>query len=97
MKFLLLILMVSCVERPIATGHTKLTATQKEYLAGSTLEVRAYMDSCLDSQFRYFDNCLEAYKEMGKIQSSSGSSNSILKTAAGTAIGIGAAKLILGK
>lgn len=95
MKFFILILLIACEPYKRVTGKDKLTEVQKQYLAKSSLEIQAFMDSCLDSEYYTLDMCLEKYKKMGVVQPSSGAS--VLKTAAGVAIGYGAAKMILGK
>lgn len=79
-----------------------LTDNQKKYFETMSLAERSYMDSCLivhgSYQLEFHDCQRKMAEDLGAVakpvQQSSGTS--ITKTAVGTAIGYGAAKLILG-
>jgi len=105
MKYLILILLISCnqektkksekVETPFETEYTK-------YLKYLPTGDRAFMLSCMDGlTSASFPHC---YKSLASVsngcpsdKSSESTGSTILKTATGTALGYGAAKLILGK
>jgi hypothetical protein len=95
MKFLLLLLLASCNQ----TGREEeLSTLQKKYLASLDLEGAVFMESCLDGSERnyVFYHCQEKYFNRNRpTQQSNG--NSIMKTAAGVALGYGAVKVLTGK
>lgn len=98
MKFLLLILFVSCGEMPKSEYEIKEEKTQKmnnEYLSTLNGEEKIFIQSCLSS-YNPLYRCIEKYKSLGKpkiaVHKSEGTS--IVKTAVGTAIGVGAVKLL---
>lgn len=76
-----------------------LTSLQQEYLASAPLEVRVYMEDCLVKAYYSYSYCMEEAKTMSSppLVGKESTTSSILKTAAGTAIGIGVSRAILGK
>ena len=102
MKFLTIvfILFLSCNEqkkevKPKVKGKDQLTEIQVNFLKSASLEFQAYMDTCLEGN--YEEMYTYCYKNFLKINNGCSKGSSVLKAAAGTAIGIGAAKMILGK
>lgn len=95
MKYLILILLFGC--EPMKEKKWIPTPAQQAYLDQLSLEGRAYMDSCLCKAGDCLSMCIREYKKLGVPETKSGNGQSVLKTAAGTALGYGAAKLILGK
>lgn len=97
----MMVLLVSC-GKPTPPPERVWTENEREHYKGLDLESKVKMDDCL--AWRYGDNmrsyasCIEItsprYRSRGK---SRDSGSSIIDTAVGTAIGVGAAKMILGK
>ena len=96
MKYLLLLTLIACGQNPEVSQMEKLTLNQKEFLAQASLEARAYFDSCLSKSYKDFEYCFERFKSFG-VTEKHYKGSSVLKTAAGTALGYGAAKMIIGK
>lgn len=96
MKYLVFIfLLYSCHE------HKKWEPTelQKKYLATLPLEGQVYFESCLCEYGDCFDSCMKDYKRfvsssVQTIEKKSGPSTTDI--AIGTALGYGAAKVIMG-
>jgi hypothetical protein len=107
-KYILLMTLLAaagCYERP------PLTESQKTLLAQLTLDRRAFMEGCVAQDNEYSSDFHRCQSEMmdkfdakpapspapcqGRGRGGSGSR--VLETAAGTAMGVGAAKLLLGR
>jgi hypothetical protein len=93
--FALLLTLASCNKKPFIRTYSQ---NEKMYLESLSLEEGAYMDGCLKYSSREVYDCIKYMKDdfRGYEKNTNGGS-SILKTAAGTALGYGAAKIILGK
>lgn len=104
--FLILGICISCTEKK-APVKKELTDNEKVLYSQMSLEYKVYMDNCLNGQYGgdrdYYDftRCLILVKEEFKNcyiepNKNESSGTSIIKTAVGTAVGIGAAKMIFG-
>lgn len=96
-KYLLLcLILIGCDDKPHEPYVPKYTEAQKQVM-DSNVELKAYIESCI-SEYTTFDYCLRRYYAMKQSScNNSTNSGSIGKTAVGTAIGVGAAKVLFGK
>ena len=95
MKYLLLFLLISCNKKPeVETKKNRLNENQQAFYSQSSIEFKAYFDSCMESEYRRFKDCYEEFKKInnGKIQASN--SVGVGEVAIGTAIGGVASRVI---
>lgn len=99
MKWLIFLILVSCDCKPLKPFKRVLTEDQTYYRSELDLENRIVLDGCLESKYNSFAGCISSLPKNRKqvVYTKEGGGNSIMKTAVGTAVGYGAAKLILGK
>lgn len=103
MKYLFLVLLVSCERRPEVKKERVFTSLQSEYLASLPLDKKIYMEGCLakNPEIYDFNYCMDKLNNSFGLtkptQIQTSGENSVLGTAAGTAVGIGAAKLLFGR
>ena len=92
-----LVVTSSACEHPAPPKPPELTKLQREFMTSATVPLanRVYMEACLN-RFRDGDweYCLRQMPQGARCTSGG---PSVLETAAGTAIGIGAAKVLSGK
>lgn len=90
------ILLLGCEpKKPFVRQYTPL---QQELMQKYPLDQRAYMEDCLRVEFYSFSSCQEHMaKALNPPRVIEKGGTGILGTAAGAALGFGAAKLLLGK
>ena len=97
-KYLLLcLILIGCDDKPHEPYVPKYTEAQKQVM-DSNVELKAFIESCMSTEYTFFTTCLERYYSMKNTTCNQPTeSGSIGKTAVGTAIGVGAAKVLFGK
>ena len=97
-RILILIFLVGCSKKEFKQKE-ELTLLQQELKKTFTLEEQVLFEECMNSPDYRTEYCIDnrISERRSRCVRTSTSGNSVIETAAGTAIGIGAAKLILGK
>lgn len=95
MKYLMPLLLISGCAEPMRYTPTPI---QKSYLESLPLEARVFMESCTNVSYDRFEKCITDLKNLGTSRVAKTSpERGIINTAVGTAVGYGAAKLLIGK
>jgi hypothetical protein len=99
MKFLFLVLLFGCVSEKEKKEAVKLKVETMLYIESLQPEGKLFMYSCINGHYYAYSiyQCLKEYRGQYTISASKPNDNSILKTAAGVAIGYGAVKMLTGK
>lgn len=97
-----LLFLISCEPKHDLTVKEKMTQAHITHFNSLILEEQILMERCLEnrsSQHINYSYCVERMIEMRRtsIAQKQNNGSSILNTAVGTAVGIGASKLIFGK
>jgi hypothetical protein len=99
MKYLFLVFLFGCVSEKEKKEAVKLKVETMLYAESLQPEGKLFMYSCINGEYYSYKiyRCLRESREQCAISVLKPNDNSILKTAAGVAIGYGAVKMLTGK